>query len=988
MGANARVPFCLEKSTWAIIAMLGILKAGGAFIPLDPTQPHERRQALIQQLDARVLLVSPGVKAACRGLADITVEITPMFLREISTKTLSQKLPKVDPNSVAYILFTSGSTGTPKGVVVEHSPISTSLLAQSRFYSLDSSTRILQFASYTFDMSILEIFSALTSGGSVCTPTNDERNAGPAAFINKFQVNTLFMTPSFIRTIDPDKVPQVRMLLLGGEAPGKDIIRTWQPKVKLINGYGPTEACIASSAFIYNSPDNEPTNIGRGLIQVNWIVDPDDYNKLAPVGSIGELLTQGPVLARGYLNDEEKTKKSFVSCPQWMPLSLCNQNERFYKSGDLVRYNHDGSMEYYGRKDGQVKIRGQRVELGEIEFQIKDSVSDISYAAVDTLLNKAGKVESLVGFFSLESQYAGHDNGPLEASAVQNVIARIASALVTGLPSYMVPKHLIPLGWMPRSEAGKLDRNQLRKIVKEMPPERLATYAPGNGYMPFRACATDTEYQIRDIFAKLLGLTAESISADAGFYDLGGDSIQIVSLAKLISDRYDVAIGISQLNKLKVTVAALALYIQATLQGKQYEGESPEIDIIEKIESMTAKIRNEIASYRTNAFVTPFDSATIFLTGATGYLGTEILRQLVDSEDVQTVVALVRAKTKEQGLERVRETATIAGWWCEDYISKLEIWLGDLSLPQLGLDASQASRLRGQASQGTTIDAIIHNGAVVNWNADYSRLLAANVDSATYLLTTALSSPVHPKFVFVSGGLHFNGAVQRNERAHLTNVLSAVNGYCQTKFVAESVVFDIASELGKTQNRVSVFKPGRIIGRAEKAVANVDDYLWRVAAAAVEIGAYPEEADGWLVVDDMASTAADAIAQVRSAGEIKSFKETGAGLPASTFWSIVGGELGTELAPLPWNDWIRSATCKMNEVGEEHSLWPVQHFLGHLGSVVTPEKVPPQWKRESLEKAVRGNVQYLCRVGMMASKDQATSPVCELRENVIKRSKH
>ncbi|KAL6812511.1 hypothetical protein J3E69DRAFT_348791 [Trichoderma sp. SZMC 28015] len=973
------VPICFEKSPWAIVAMLGVLKAGGAFVPLDPSHPVARRQALIDEVGAHIMIVSSSAATECAQMTKTVIELSPTLVSYLSGIKKTKIANTAPPSSAAYMLFTSGSTGKPKGVIVEHQGICTSLLGEHKAFSTNEDSRWFQFANYVFDACITEIFAALTAGGTVCVPTEAERMHQTSKFITDAQVNITLLTPTLVKTLAPESVPSLKTLILGGEAASKDIIETWYGHLDLRNAYGPAEACIASSAHIYTSATESATTIGRGFAHHCWIVDTEDYQQLAPIGCIGELLVQSPALARGYFQDESKTKSSFVEDVRWLPMAKANFR-RFYKTGDLVRYGDDGIMEYLGRKDTQVKIRGQRIEMGEIEYQMKKLETIFEHVAVDVIHEK-----HLAAFVSFRNE------GDIDGGATENVqllskddamgelFCQLLADMSLILPLHMIPSYIIPVAHMPHNSAGKLDRKLLQQAVCQMSIDELAQYLSGQRKI-FRECSNETEFWIRSQWARVLNLPAESISVDDNFYYLGGDSIRIVTLAKAILDEYEVTLGLSILNSKHTTVSRMAKFVENARENAP-EG-SPIMDLMEKIQSVvrgiSANTSNNLAKH---SIVKPSNNSTVFLTGATGFLGTELLRQLLRNSSIKSVIALVRCNSPQHGLERIITTAQAARWWHKHDATKIEVWVGDLSKHQLGLDASQWERLSGISRHHGNIDAIVHNGAVVNWNADYDKLVAPNVSSTIDLLNAASSSPIHPRFVFVSGGLKTD---PDENPAAVAKRLGGLNGYVQTKFVCEGVIQDVVKGLPKEQNRLSIVKPGRIIGSESNGVANVDDLIWRVVSGAAAIHAYPvEPSENWMYIADVGSVASTVLSQVLHENAIQSFVYVTGGMPTPVFWEKVNEELKVKCKPVSWAEWKELAHASMAAVGDKHPLWPVQHFLGALGAP-RPEKelATESSEHKQWHNAVKKNVQYLMEIGFIAS---SAGELGNVKDGAIKR---
>jgi non-ribosomal peptide synthetase component F len=270
-----------------------------------------------------------------------------------------------------YVIFTSGSTGKPKGCEIENRAFLSGSIRHAERADIDHTTRILQLASYTFDVSMLEILTALVHGSCICTPDMALMANGPAHIVSEYKITWTFMTPSLVKLMAPSMVPTLKTLALGGEPLSKIDVETWAGHVQLINGYGPSECSVAATGNTEMTSDTDPANIGFPVGGICWIVDTDDHDLLLPPGEIGELLIEGPILARGYLKNKEKTDEVFVERPAWGPTTRTGENRRFYKTGDLAKFLPDGSLYFIGRKDTQVKLRGLRILAPTNKFAIK-----------------------------------------------------------------------------------------------------------------------------------------------------------------------------------------------------------------------------------------------------------------------------------------------------------------------------------------------------------------------------------------------------------------------------------------------------------------------------------------------------------------------------------------------------------------------------------------------------------------------------------------
>nr|UMZ45380.1 hypothetical protein [Paramyrothecium roridum] len=973
------VPFCMEKSAMAIVAMIGILKSGGAFVPLDPTAPTDRRSALMTQLATKYLVVSPTTLSLCEGLAENVIEFSKASMSTMSQKWFWRRYlaQKAVPNDNAYILFTSGSTGTPKGVNISHGAISSALLAMGEPTGAYENSRVLQFANYVFDASIFEIFRPLLIGGTICVPSDTERMQDATGFIESAKVNHALLTPSFLKTLRPERVPSLKTLVLGGEAPSREVIQTWASRVDLRNAYGPTEGCIMALAHRYSSSFDNPTTIGRLYAHKGWIVEADNHNKLAPIGCTGELVIQGYAIAHGYLNNAEKTAESFIDTLDWLPRDSKHPGMKLYKTGDLVRYNAQGGMDYLGRKDTQVKIRGQRIELGEIEYQVSNALSEIQHVVVDVVRRQSKAfLVAFVSFTTIRS--ANPTTSRVErlemTPKLRELFGEMHKTVSAALPSYMVPNFFIPIHQMPKSSAEKIDRKALLQNVAE---EDLAVYAPSLRRI-FREPTNEIEFVLRVQWAHVLDVAENTISIDDNFYDLGGDSIKIVTLVKAITNKYNIPFTMSIINSKQTTITGLAKFIQDAQNGVTPEQDSRP-DLLASVDAISNTPWASNPSKLLERPVTKLrDQARVFLTGGTGFLGTEILRQLLHSPSIGKVIALVRAKSSAHGLDRIRNTARIAGWWDDKLNTKLEVWQGDLSKSYLGLAGEQWARLHIAGNE--QVDAIIHNGAIVNWNADFEKLHGANVESTSTLLQATITSDAQPKFVFVSGGVK---AASEDDRAASAARFSGVNGYVQTKFVSECIIEDVYSKLPPGQNRVSIVKPGRIIGTVQDGVSNTDDFLWRTVAGAAALHFYPIEPDNhFMEIEDVSSVADSVIGQITAEDGISPFMNVDRGMSVATFWNQVNAELEVPCKPLSWDEWMQRAMAQMNDVGDKHPLWPVQHFLGRLGSA-HGEAIQEHEELGRQHMAVRRSVRYLRDIGFIQSSAEKIGTVTD--HSVIKR---
>ncbi|PSN72225.1 acetyl-CoA synthetase-like protein [Corynespora cassiicola Philippines] len=528
VGPEVFVPTCFDKSTFAVIAMLAVLKAGGAAVPLDANHPKPALESRVEDSDAQVVLTTAVRSELFEDIVPDVVIVDSVLLDDLVDNNDGPACTTVQPRNPAFVIFTSGSTGRPKGVVLEHAAMVTSAYAHGSHLKIGPGARFLQFASYTFDNSLEEMFTTLQRGGCVCVPSEDQRMNHLADVIAELDANFMDLTPTVASLLNPTDVPTIKDLALGGEALTKAVLDQWCPYVHVHGQYGPSEASI-NSAYKDFKHSGDATNIGRAVGSVSWIVDPDDYNKLAPIGCKGELLLEGPILARGYLKDPEKTNAVFIKDPEWAQLHG-KIGRRMYCTGDLVHYTSEGELMYLGRKDSQVKLNGQRIELGEIEHHMKISLPDEAHSAVE-LVKFTGTVatKALVGFICMPDSVSDTTSAIGDMTDAVRAIAKdIEKALSHALPSYYVPSMFLPVTRMPMTTSGKLDRKVLRALAVAVPEEQRNTYrlADKSG----RAPSGFAEVTLARLWATLLNRGPESIGADDSFFRLGGDSIGAMRL--------------------------------------------------------------------------------------------------------------------------------------------------------------------------------------------------------------------------------------------------------------------------------------------------------------------------------------------------------------------------------------------------------------------------------------------------------------------------
>ncbi|OQV03736.1 amino acid adenylation domain-containing protein isoform 3 [Cladophialophora immunda] len=531
------LPVCFEKSRWTIVAVLAVMKAGATFVLMDPTLPLARLQTMAKQVGAKTMLTS-------RKQHEYSAAILPdgnlMVVEEDSFKHIpcSQVMPKltvVPPSTLMYIIFTSGSTGVPKGVLISHETYTSSAFPRAEAVGYTEHSRVLDFASYAFDVSIDSMLCTLSKGGCLCIPSDEDRMNDLNGAMRRMQVNYAGLTPSVARILDADVVASLSALGLGGEAATAREVTRWGQVTRIVIGYGPSECTIGCTVNSSAATGRDYVSLGRGNGAAIWIVDPTDHELLMPVGAVGELLVEGPIVGQGYLNDPDKTAAAFISDPLWLTAGhngYEGRRGRLYKTGDLGKYDPDGSggIVFIGRKDTQVKLRGQRVELGEIEYQLKARLPPGTNVIAEVIVpSGSGGQPTLMAFIAFQSM-KGQESTDLQWAQphkdLQEMLSAADAELAKVLPRYMVPTAYVPVNYIPVMISGKTDRKRLRQFGATFDLRQLDQATSNTAPRQL----SDLEQLVRLAWSQTLQLDPETIRPDDNFFALGGDSLMAMKL--------------------------------------------------------------------------------------------------------------------------------------------------------------------------------------------------------------------------------------------------------------------------------------------------------------------------------------------------------------------------------------------------------------------------------------------------------------------------
>ncbi len=499
IAPEEKVVILLPRCAEVYILMLGVLKAGGAYIPLDPEIPGERVNFIMEDSGARVLVTSDEI------LDQISHQLKPQPLFNIDSQlTVLDIYPNTKPivlnrtpQDLCYIIYTSGTTGKPKGVLLEHRNVVNYLLGAQIIYPIDSTYRALQGFSVSFDASVEEIWVPFSVGATLVVGTYDIMRSGDqfASFLNQLSITFLSCAPTLLSMVKED-IPGLKILIFGGEVCTTDLAHRWCKEGRLVyNTYGPTEAAVIATYSILNTKD--AVTIGKAMPGYDVLIVNDKFEPVVE-NEEGEILLGGASIARGYLNRDDLTAQKFVETDQYK-----GTKERYYRTGDIAKYNSKGEISYVGRIDAQVKVRGFRVELAEIEGLLLQSAG-IQAAAVSLDVS----TQQLAAFVVIEK---GEEINREE----------IAAELRSKLPYYMIPSTLDVLPSLPMTTSQKIDRSRLPK------PSTPLSFSEEKEIIP---PSTDLENELVAVIAG--NIHRENISMDDNFFeDLGGHSL----LAALVS---------------------------------------------------------------------------------------------------------------------------------------------------------------------------------------------------------------------------------------------------------------------------------------------------------------------------------------------------------------------------------------------------------------------------------------------------------------------
>ena len=803
------VGVCIERSVDMLVALLAVLKAGGAYVPLDPSYPTERLAFMMEDSKLPILLTEQAQLANLPSTS-ARVILLETDRAEIEIQSQDCVTSDVTADNAAYTIYTSGSTGKPKGVQVLHGGVVNFLESILTKPGLTAADTLLAVTTISFDIAVLELFLPLIVGAKIVLVSREIAADGGrlAAAIAASETTFMQATPATWRLLLAtgwSGNPQLK-ILSGGEAMTRSLAdRLLECCASLWNMYGPTETTIWSAIYQVE-PGTDAVSIGYPIANTQIYITDQRSNRQGdaltrvPDGQPGEILIGGDGLARGYLNRVEMTAQRFVPDP-----FSTKPGARLYKTGDLGRLSPDGSIQFIGRVDNQVKIRGHRIELGDIEATISQYV-DIKEAAVVTREDNVGE-KQLVGYLVTEQ--------------TPNLLPNLRGYLKEKLPEYMVPSVFVMMDKFPLTPNGKVDRRALPAPSQERPDLAVAMVAPSNAI----------ERDLCQIWSQLLGIAPVGI--DDNFFDLGGHSLFVARMMTQVEETFAIKLALSDLFSAP-TVAGLA---QAIVTARQ-----PQLAVQLNLADSVADLELQILADaqldpsicpETLGFEPSLAPQHILLTGATGFLGAFLLDELLRTTTA-TIYCAIRCSSIQVGrqklqhnLDRYALNGAIA------HSSRVIPVPSDLSQPLLGLSAPEFHQLAGQ------IDTIYHNGAYVNLVYPYAAMRDTNVRGTTEILRLASQVKVKPVHftstldIFQSGGRSQSVQLAEDDEFPATDLPGS--GYAQSKWVAEKLV-KTAHERGIP---TCIHRPGMIIGHSQTGCSNTEDLVSRLIKGLIQLRIAP-----------------------------------------------------------------------------------------------------------------------------------------------------
>ncbi len=837
------IAVCLDKSDMLIIAIIAILKVGAAYLPIDPSYTEDRLSFILKDSIVKIIITSNNHIRKLHSIQNTlmnTIKIlditNPELVNQLGTFPKTNYLGKISPNNLAYVIYTSGTTGVPKGVLQQHNNVLRLFAATQDWFNFNQNDVWLFFHASVFDFSIWEIWGALLHGGKLVIPNREQTldfdklldlcynekltilNQTPTAF---YQFSKTILDNSPLKGLD-----SLRYIIFGGETLNYRQLKAWNEKVKssnprLINMYGITETTVHVTYKDITEKEINSNSRSIGIVipdQKVYILDRE--LRPVPLGAIGELYIGGAGLARGYLNRPELNSEKFIKNPFVEGKVTDNEEQRIYKTGDLVRFLPNKELEYYGRNDSQVKIRGYRIELNEIENQL-NSFKGITKSVILVKercanLNEEVADKYLIGYFTGKEK--------LDPELIINY-------LKNKLPDYMVPHALLQLESFPYNLNGKVAKESLPEI-KLLSPNFVKPIA-------------ELEILVCSYFSDILG-TSNPVGIKDDFFKIGGNSILAIKLVAKLQSHF--RITVNDLFNLR-TPYNIIKYCRRLSKDETLDQKLEQIyntfktHTITEVEKKQAEERQQQHFNNSKIILNTIHEKAIknvLLTGATGHLGCNILCELLTNTNYN-IILFIRAPSIKEAYKRLDSKFN---YYFRININKFRgrftILTADCEKVNFGLEKELYDKLI------TDVDSIIHCAAKVKHYGEQAKFFQSNVQATINLLELAKQTRLKDFHYISSVSVLQDGYIKDcnfiilNENDDGSSLKNRNNIYCQTKFEGEVNVVQYR-QYGVNSN---IYRVGNLAMHSQSYVhqENIQDNAFLVRLKTfLELGAIPEE---------------------------------------------------------------------------------------------------------------------------------------------------
>ncbi|CAB3774520.1 amino acid adenylation domain-containing protein [Paraburkholderia humisilvae] len=868
VGSGDLVPIEATRSTNFVIGLLGILKAGAAYVPIDHAYPSARKAYIIEQSRSVLLLTTaPGMVSS---IADVQVADIDTIRKNMGDATAPARV--VAPTDVMYVIFTSGTTGVPKGVIIEHHSVATVVGWHNRHFHIDAQSRSTSMAALGFDIAHWEIWSALCAGSRLYL-LNDATRRDPAELVRSFERERI--THAFVPTVMAADVvmhgadlSSLKYLFTGGEKLSP--INTDHVHFSLIDYYGPTEATMwATCRPVASSSLGREPSIGTAIGEARiWILDKSMREVVG--NAIGEICISGGCLARGYLHNEALTNERF-------PLNPLDPGQRIYRTGDLGRYLPDGSVQFLGRLDEQVKIRGHLVEPSEVEATLARHPG-IRKASVTATLPGDGNSRELVAFLIPENLEASH----------RDIVQRVRETARALLPDYMVPAHYVIRDNFPLNANGKTDKATLlagftRTAVFAQTFDEIADPIERSVLLAFQAALEHSNFQRED-----------------NFFLVGGHSMLAAQVIARLSEKLSLSLRITDIYN-HPTAETLAAEIRRRPHASSAVSDytPPEVlwrDVVlpDDIVFSGSFDRKRLA-----------DPAHVLLTGVTGFVGVHLLAELLTTTRAD-VHCIVRARSAAEAMRRIREKI-------EEYrvpvaaanIGRIKVHAGDIASPGFGLKPVDYDTLCQQ------VEVIHHSASAVNFIKPYAAMKRDNVDGLVNIIRFAATAKTKALMLLSTISIYSWGywitkrdVVTENDDIdqNLEAICSDI-GYVKSKWVMEKIA-DLARTRGLP---LATFRLGYATYHTHTGLSA--DYQWwgRLVKTCIAHRMVPdlhELREGLSSVDYMTKAVAHIARKQSALGQKFNLIHSGEGnVSLKQFFNLLERYFGFEFRVVPFREW-------------------------------------------------------------------------------------